>query len=122
MTTLFQRLTELKENQNTSTKSDSKEATPLAVFLHLYSKARTACYVDNMKGAKILYKWLAPITIPSYPTIKQSLPSFIIGYEHQELAKLLIDYKSANQLAELQQVELAIFAVVCNEFTQELSL
>lgn len=118
MSALLQRLAQLKEAQNTSIKSDSKEATPLWVFLHLYNKARSECYVDRMEGAKILYEWLSPLDIPEYPTVRHAPSSFIIGYELTELAKIVSGYKSANQLEQLQDAELSILITSCTEFLQ----
>ena len=70
---------------------------PFHVFLEIYNKANHECYIEYMRGAKALYKWLAftdnagiefsPVSFDS----KNKIPSALQGYESQELAKIVLE-------------------------------
>lgn len=81
------RMAAIIESSNTSAVSESKEPTPLWIFLYLYEKAPNDCYVGYMGGAKALAKFLAPIAIPQ--DLEFRAPNLLYSYETQELAKVL---------------------------------
>lgn len=60
--------------------------TPLATYLYIYNYAQYECYIDYMKGAKALAKYLAPIDIKGIDII---IPDLLVSYDLQEIAKLL---------------------------------
>lgn len=72
----------------------SRSASPLSLYLTIYTKASHECYINYMEGAKVLADWLGKIELPveRYPEILNtnfSVPRLLYGYEQQELAKIL---------------------------------
>ncbi len=67
----------------------SSTSTPLWLFLYVYSKAQHLCYIDNMAGAKALYKYLSPIKLPENFS-KNILPELLYSYELQQIEQLLV--------------------------------
>ena len=74
---------------------------PFHVFLEIYNKANHECYIEYMRGAKALYKWLAftdhagiefpPVSFDSKNKHRIKVPSALQGYESQELAKIVLE-------------------------------
>ena len=66
----------------------ANKPTPLRTLLTLYMRAKQAdVYCNYFKGFKLLYEWLAPISIPDIP--EQKLPPLCGSYELQEMAIIL---------------------------------
>jgi hypothetical protein len=62
--------------------------TELRTLLTLYVRAKPAdVYCNYFKGFKLLYEWLAPISIPDLP--EQKLPPLCGSYELQEIARIV---------------------------------
>lgn len=87
---LSARLAALRESKNPSPKSTDSSSTSLATFLSIYNKSRGECYINYMEGAKALYHWLSPIDIPTDTMPLAKLPDFLITYEINQLAALLV--------------------------------
>ena len=93
--------------------SDSQEPAPLSLFLALYEKAATECYLDYMEGAKCLHLWLTsggcvPVTIPEVPTSCPDLPRLLGGYELSELVAILVPDQAYN-LDKAKRIQKAIY-------------
>lgn len=108
--TLTERMAYIKENSNQSPISDDTSASPLSLYLALYSKASTECYIDYMEGAKVLYNWLTckgiiPLVIPpsSVP-----VPRLCLSYDMVQLAKIL----SRGDHTKLNPITQSIYAEV----------
>ena len=93
MSDLSNRLAALRESSNTSITSEIKTPTPFITFLLAYLKSRDESYKEYMLGAKLLYKYLAPIDIPKISVMPTPIYSNIFHkYEIQELAKILCEF------------------------------
>lgn len=98
---LLARMAQLRKkakDTNPCAYSEVRTTSPLSLFLAIYTKASTECYVDHMQGAKVLLDWLTVGNMPldyntaKYPQIEDTsfiLPRLLTGYDAGELAKLL---------------------------------
>ena len=124
MSSLAERLASIRENANTSPRSETIEATPLRTFLFLYTKANTECYEEYMEGAKALYKYLAPLYFPYIPAIYNidcPVPSLLRGYESLELAKVITPRLPEDSLeVYLAKLSLADRAIMFSMFIEVL--
>lgn len=101
MPDLLARMAELRKkakDTNPCAYSEVRTTSPLSLFLAIYTKASTECYVDHMQGAKVLLDWLTVGNIAldyntaKYPQIEDTsfiLPRLLTGYDAGELANLL---------------------------------
>lgn len=74
--------------------NNSNKSIPLWVFLYMYEKAEHECYIEYMRGAKALYRWLASedgIAFPIVSVENIKIPSSLQGYSSQELAKIILE-------------------------------
>lgn len=89
-----------------ATLSGAQKATPLWVFLYMYSQAQHVCYVDYMEGAKELYNYLRPLSLPT--NLPQApILNYMGDYETLELAKIVCEYPThydASVLAETNRL------------------
>ena len=105
--TLSERLNKLRESTDTSMVSTDLSPTPLSTFITLYNKAtdiyhpdpnvpiiKGSCYTNYMEGAKILYKWLSPVTIPEIdPALLPSYtPELLDSYAINQLCDIITPY------------------------------
>jgi len=74
------------------------DKTPLWVFLYLYEKSERECYIEYMRGAKALYKFISPIAFPDYSARElEKVPTGLQGYTSQELARAIYDISFKGQ-------------------------
>lgn len=92
MLSLTEKLAKLRETTNTSPESAVKTPTDLETFLRIYNKSGRECYIDYMAGAKALYKFLSPITIPSDVIFNSTLTNIAVlhSYEVSQLASVIV--------------------------------
>jgi len=115
-TSLSSRMGKLKEISNQSPRSVTRDASPLSLFLAIYSKASHDCYIDYMQGAKDLHAWLTlqgtvPLDcISALPEFE--LPRHLITYELNELTKIVAP---RNNLENAAIVRRAIFTTFCKD-------
>lgn len=77
---------------NTSIKNSSVESEPFPLWalLTIYEKANRECYIDYMKGFKLLLNWLSPIAYPNHIDSEYYAKSNVLGgYEVNELGNIL---------------------------------
>jgi hypothetical protein len=92
---LIEKLKELKAkkfSENFKQEFADRIPTDLNMFLILYSKSRTECYINYMEGAAALISFLAPIQLPTSILIEDEsfkINDLLISYEVQKLAELL---------------------------------
>lgn len=65
-----------------------------------------------MEGAKALYNFLKPIEIPEY---EEQVPSYLFGYETDQIATILSGYETLEHLGQLHKVENAIVLTTIKE-------
>lgn len=91
MTSLSERMDSLKENSNTTLYSEAEGSLPLSTFLAIYEKSQYDCYIEYMKGAIALHKWLT--SSGKYPLIMHPAEKkphrLLVSYELNELDKIV---------------------------------
>ena len=103
----------------------SNKKIPLWVFLHIYNKAQHECYIEYMRGAKELYKWLAFTDTENpgidFPSIPEDLrvPSALQGYESQALAQVIIQYSFPSMSKGNMETYTELLSTVENTITLE---
>lgn len=102
---LQQRMADLKSKHDHKVRSDDKTPTPLSAFLRIYLKAEHECYIDYMRGARLLADYLSPIEIPA-TTPFPHVPQLFRTYDIAELAAHLATDR--NDLAEVRAIENAM--------------
>lgn len=90
---LQDRLAALREGANTSVTSDATNPTSLETFVRLCNKAGSECFLDYMKGAKALYKYLSPVqtdvTIFFDGPDPSAVPGLVNAYALDQLTRIV---------------------------------
>lgn len=121
-TALLAKLSSLRNDIGIELRSTNRTPTQLRTFLLIYTRTVKDSYTNYMEGAKALYEWLSPIQWPDYPAIDDNykLPRYCESYELEELAKILVGYRSHKQLPELARAKRAIYITTFKEVIPEL--
>jgi len=121
LSTLSERLAALRED---------KTATPLWVFLYIYTKASRECYISYNHGARVLYSYLTdkgaiPLDYQTgrYPEIDNTefkVPELMRGYASSELSKILTAHIAdfSLRLKAMSRADRAIY-ITLNQLLKE---
>lgn len=121
---LADRLASLRASTDRSIKHKDTANTPFPLdkFLLLYTKGHKECFVEYMQGAKALYEWLAPLEFPDYPDIDCNfkIPPLLMGYDSQQVAGIVSEYRKNYDLALFHRAERAILISMYKDVLPEL--
>lgn len=121
MSSLAERMKQLRENNNTTSISDATNSTSLETFLCLYNKSGYECALDFMRGAELLHEYLSPIVIPDIPEteLPKYTPALFNRYQIDRLANIFYPLCSKleieDRLAKISYLERVIIYLTCKE-------